>query len=166
MPKVSIATPEGRPMTIPDAASDATSDAPSDAPEQTLRLAWNAPATRWEEALPVGDGLLGAMVFGGAEGRYQVNDATVWSGSPDIAADELRRLLAQGAGPERLADVRAALAAGDLDRAEELLLTFEGRYSQEFLPFVDLTVELPDAEPVAGEPARVLDLDRRIVTET
>ena len=30
--------------------------------------------------MPIGDGRLGAMVFGGAGGRYRVNDATVWSG--------------------------------------------------------------------------------------
>ncbi|MFF9563683.1 glycoside hydrolase N-terminal domain-containing protein [Leifsonia sp. NPDC014704] len=131
----------------------------------TLQLAWSRPATQWEEAVPIGDGSLGAMVFGGSEGRYQVNDATVWSGTPETAADELRRVIAGGAGPERLHEVREALAAGDLDRAEELLLTFEGRYSQEFLPFVDLSVGLPGATPVDGEPARVLDLDRRIVEE-
>lgn len=131
----------------------------------TLQLAWSRPATQWEEAVPIGDGSLGAMVFGGSEGRYQVNDATVWSGTPGTAADELPRVIAGGAGPERLHEVREALAAGDLDRAEELLLTFEGRYSQEFLPFVDLSVGLPGATPVDGEPARVLDLDRRILEE-
>ncbi|MDN4597243.1 glycosyl hydrolase family 95 catalytic domain-containing protein [Leifsonia virtsii] len=133
---------------------------------ETLQLAWREPAGHWEEAIPIGDGLLSAMVHGGAGGRYQVNDATVWSGTPETTAEELRRVVAQGAGPERLREVRAALAAGDLSRAEELLLTFEGRYSQEFLPFVDLTVELPGATPVEGEPARVLDLDRHVVEES
>ncbi|MFK3672060.1 glycosyl hydrolase family 95 catalytic domain-containing protein [Leifsonia aquatica] len=133
--------------------------------EGTLRLAWRAPAEHWEEAVPLGDGLLGAMVFGGADGRYQVNDATVWSGTPQAPADELDRVLAGGAGPERLQEVRAAIAAGDLDRAEALLMSFEGRYSQEFLPFVDLHVGLPGAAPVDGEPARVLDLDRAVLEE-
>ncbi|RDV43296.1 hypothetical protein DOE76_18250 [Leifsonia sp. ku-ls] len=133
---------------------------------ETLQLAWRDPAQHWEEAIPLGDGRLGAMVFGGAGGRYQVNDATVWSGTPLVAEEELRRVLANGAGPERLREVRAALADGDLRRAEELLLTFEGRYSQEFLPFVDLAVELPGATPVDGEPARVLDLDRYLVRES
>lgn len=135
-------------------------------PERTLRLAWREPATHWEEAVPLGDGHLGAMVFGGADGRYQVNDGTVWSGTPDTPAEGLRQVRAAGAGPERLAEVRAALAAGDLDRAEELLLTFQGRYSQEFLPFVDLAVALPGAQPVDGVPARVLDLDRSLVEES
>ncbi|MDN4614046.1 glycoside hydrolase N-terminal domain-containing protein [Leifsonia sp. F6_8S_P_1B] len=132
---------------------------------RTLQLAWREPARHWEEALPIGDGRLGAMVFGGADGRYQVNDATVWSGTPDGPAEGLRQVLAAGAGPERLREVREALAAGDLDRAEALLLTFEGRYSQEFLPFVDLVVGVPGAVPVDGEPARVLDLDRAVVEE-
>lgn len=131
----------------------------------TLQLAWRDPAEHWEEAVPIGDGLLGAMVFGGAGGRYQVNDATVWSGAPDTPADELRRVLAEGAGPERLQAVRDALATGDLDRAEALLMAFEGRYSQEFLPFVDLFVGIDGAVPAAGEPARVLDIDRAVVEE-
>lgn len=130
-----------------------------------MQLAWNRPAAHWEEAVPLGDGLLGAMVFGGEHGHYQVNDATVWSGTPQIAGDELRRVLADGAGPARLAEVRAAIAAGDLDRAEGLLMTFEGRYSQEFLPFVDLFVGIPGAVPVEGQPARVLDLDHAFVEE-
>ncbi|MDR6971971.1 glycosyl hydrolase family 95 catalytic domain-containing protein [Leifsonia shinshuensis] len=134
--------------------------------DRTLQLAWREPAAHWEEAIPLGDGRLGAMVFGGETGRYQVNDATVWSGTPGIPAEELRRVLAGGAGPERLGEVRAALADGDLARAEALLMTFEGRYSQEFLPFVDLRVEIPGAAPRDGSPARVLDLDRSLVEES
>ncbi|MGN6426193.1 MAG: glycosyl hydrolase family 95 catalytic domain-containing protein [Leifsonia sp.] len=132
---------------------------------RTLQLAWRTPAEHWEEAVPIGDDRLGAMVFGGAGGRYRVNDATVWSGTPDIPAEELARVVAGGAGPERLREAREALASGDLDAAERLLLTFEGRYSQEFLPFVDLAVELPGARTADGEPARVLDLDRAVVEE-
>jgi len=46
-----------------------------------LLLSWPDPAADWTEAMPVGNGRLGAMVFGGAgRTRIQVNDATVWSG--------------------------------------------------------------------------------------
>ena len=131
----------------------------------TLQLAWAEPAHDWAEAAPIGDGRIGAMVFGGASGRYQVNDATVWSGTPDGPAEELARLIAGGAGPQRLAEVRAAVDAGAFDRAEELLMSFEGRYTQEFLPFLDLFVELPNARRIADGPARVLDLDRAVVEE-
>ncbi|SDE12724.1 glycosyl hydrolase family 95 catalytic domain-containing protein [Glycomyces harbinensis] len=131
----------------------------------TLRLAWNDPAATWEEALPLGNGRIGAMAFGGPAARYQVNDATVWSGTPDGPARELARLRETGAGPQRLADVRAALAAGDRDEAERLLMAFEGPYTQEFLPLADLTVDLDGAATAPGRPARVLDLDRAVLDE-
>lgn len=42
-----------------------------------------APAEKWEEALPVGNGRLGAMYFGGvSEDRLQFNEETYWTGSP------------------------------------------------------------------------------------
>ncbi|MBW9120132.1 glycoside hydrolase N-terminal domain-containing protein [Microbacterium trichothecenolyticum] len=130
----------------------------------TLQLSWDSPADRWEEATPLGNGRIGAMAFGGASARYALNDATVWSGTPDGPARALRDVIAAGAGPERLAEVRAALAAGDVRTAEELLMSFEGRYSQEFLPLADVAVEIPDAAPLG--PARVLDLDDAVLTET
>ncbi|GIF76672.1 glycosyl hydrolase family 95 catalytic domain-containing protein [Asanoa siamensis] len=127
-----------------------------------LRLSWAAPATDWVEAVPLGNGRIGAMVFGGARARIQVNDATLWSGHPAGPAQALDAVLAAGAGPARLAEVRAAIDGADLRRAEALLMTFEGPYSQEFLPFVDLVL---DTRGVRGAPARVLDLDESHVTE-
>ncbi|HEV7710763.1 MAG TPA: glycoside hydrolase N-terminal domain-containing protein [Asanoa sp.] len=128
----------------------------------TLRLAWAGPAREWVEATPLGNGRIGAMVFGGAEARIQVNDATIWSGHPAGPADALDALVAAGAGPERLTEIRSAIDAGDLRRAEALLMSFEGPYSQEFLPFVDLELR---TRGVRGGPARVLDLDESHVTE-
>lgn len=130
----------------------------------TLRLSWTAPAARWEEAAPLGNGRIGAMAFGGATGRYALNDATVWSGTPDGPAAALRDVLAGGAGPERLAEIRAALDTGDVRTAEDLLMSFEGPYSQEFLPLGDLVVEIAGA--TALTPARILDLDEAVLTET
>ncbi|MBL0055344.1 MAG: glycoside hydrolase family 95 protein [Chitinophagaceae bacterium] len=46
-------------------------------------LWYNTPAKKWEDALPVGNGRLGAMVFGkNGEERIQLNEETVWSGGP------------------------------------------------------------------------------------
>ena len=51
--------------------------------DEPLRLRYGQPAERWTEALPVGNGRLGAMVFGGvASERLQLNEATLWSGGP------------------------------------------------------------------------------------
>lgn len=131
----------------------------------TLRLSWDAPATTWEEATPLGNGRIGAMAFGGSSGRYQLNDSTLWSGTPDGPARALESVRARGAGPERLAEVRAALASGDVRLAEDLLMAFEGPYSQEFLPLADLHLRVEGAEADHDTPARVLDLDAATLTE-
>src|SRR6516162_2301204 len=48
-----------------------------------LTLWYNQPAVEWVEALPVGNGRLGAMVFGGVEReRLQLNEDTIWAGGP------------------------------------------------------------------------------------
>ena len=47
------------------------------------RLWYDAPAGRWLEALPLGNGQMAAMIFGGvAEETVQLNESTFWSGSP------------------------------------------------------------------------------------
>lgn len=44
---------------------------------------YTRPASEWEEALPVGNGRLGAMVFGGfEEERIQLNEESYWTGGP------------------------------------------------------------------------------------
>lgn len=127
-----------------------------------MKLQWPAAAGEWTEALPVGNGRLGAMVFGGAgRSRVQVNDATVWSGTADGPALALAGVLAAGAGPERLDEVRSAIFGGDLERATQLLMSFEGPYSQTFLPYVDLWITLPEGE----SHGRTLDLNTGVVTE-
>lgn len=48
-----------------------------------LKLWYNQPAEKWTEALPVGNGRLGAMVFGDPENeRIQLNEESVWTGGP------------------------------------------------------------------------------------
>lgn len=132
-------------------------------PTDTLRLTWDEPADRWDEAVPLGNGRIGAMVFGGSRTRYQLNDSTVWSGTPDGPARALDAVRARGAGPERLAAVRAALDTGDVRHAEDLLMAFEGPYSQAFVPLGDLHVDIPGARPAV--PARTLDLDTATLDE-
>jgi alpha-L-fucosidase 2 len=75
----------------------------------------------------------------------------------------LDTVTAGGAGPERLAQVRQAVAAQDDDRAEQLLRTFEGPWSQEFLPLGDLELSFGVVDDDCYE--RVLDLDDATVTE-
>jgi alpha-L-fucosidase 2 len=126
-------------------------------------LCWPEPATRWFEGLPVGNGRLGAMVYGDpARTVVQLSDSTLWSGTPSGPAQALDAVLAGGAGPGRLAEVRAAIRAGDHARAEQLLMSFQGRYSQEFLPCAELVLDFPAEVEYRG---RSLDLESGIAED-
>ncbi len=58
---------------------------PAQANQNHLRLWYRQPAAKWLEALPVGNGRLGGMVFGGIrEERIQLNEDTVWAGPPAL----------------------------------------------------------------------------------
>ena len=71
------------------------------------------PAQKWDEALPVGNGRLGAMVFGGpGSERMQLNEQTIWTGGP---YDPTRP-----GGPEALPEIRRLVFAGKYFEAEEL----------------------------------------------
>jgi alpha-L-fucosidase 2 len=75
-------------------------------PSSAALLWYGQPADKWIQALPIGNGRLGAMVFGQpSHDRMQLNDVTIWSGAPQPDADlkdaykslpELRSLLAAG----------------------------------------------------------------------
>ncbi|WP_435138343.1 glycoside hydrolase family 95 protein [Formosa sp. A9] len=57
--------------------------------QNELKLWYNKPAEIWNEALPLGNGRLGAMVFGDpAIERLQLNEETIWAGSPNSNAHE------------------------------------------------------------------------------
>ena len=50
---------------------------------QNFRLWYNKPSKEWTDALPLGNGRLGAMVFGiPAQEHIQLNEQTIWGGSP------------------------------------------------------------------------------------
>ncbi|HEX6847859.1 MAG TPA: glycoside hydrolase N-terminal domain-containing protein [Chitinophagaceae bacterium] len=72
---------------------------------QDLKLWYNKPATKWVEALPIGNGRIGAMLFGGIENdRIQFNEETLWTGEPRRYSrpgaykylDTIRQLLFEG----------------------------------------------------------------------
>src|SRR3954466_10900967 len=82
-------------------------------PPDPLVLWYQRPASQWVEALPVGNGRLGAMVFGGIEGeRIQLNEDTLWGGGPYDPANS--------DGPAALPEIRRLIAAGKYKEAQEL----------------------------------------------
>src|SRR3954467_8858458 len=98
-----------------------------------LKLWYRRPAAQWVEALPVGNGRLGAMVFGGVEReRLQLNEDTLWSGGP--------RDWNNPKAPAALADVRRLIADGKFAEADRAARGMQGPYTQSFEPLGDLTL--------------------------
>lgn len=130
----------------------------------------NSPADHFTQASLLGNGRLGAMVFGGVEReRIVLNESTVWSGSPQDAD----RPEAHKALPE----IRRLLLAGQNRKAQELLErefvaagAGSGYGSGKSVPFGcyqvlgNLELDLPKGE--ARDYQRVLDLDRAVSTTT
>jgi len=126
-------------------------------------LRYGRPAREWTEALPIGNGYQGAMLFGGlATERLQINEGTAWSGSPAsesrppvVSAEEARRAIAEA---------RRALDAGRPASADAAVRGIQHRHSQAFLPFADLEIRVTPAgasrwHKTAEEYERSLDLD-------
>lgn len=101
-----------------------------------MKLTYSTPATRWTEALPLGNGRLGAMAFGGSTvDRFQINDDTCWTGSPVTAHGTMAD---RQDGPEILARVRDALADGDHAAATAAEQLLQSGWSQAYQPVVDI----------------------------
>ena len=130
------------------------------AAESPLRLWLDKPAARWEEALPLGNGHLGAMVFGGtAEERLQLNESTLWGGGPnDYANPEAGK---------HLAEVRRLIFEGKIAEAENAGGKMLGKppFQLPYQPLGDLRLRFPGHEK-AGNYVRALDLDQAVATTT
>lgn len=124
-----------------------------------LRLWYRQPAKAWTEALPVGSGKLGAMVFGGAAAeRLQLNEDTLWAGGPY-----------EPINPEAgaaLPEIRRLIDAGQYAKAAQIAdAKFVGVPKQQmsYQTIGDLRLDFPGlAEPLGY--VRELDLDGAIAT--
>ncbi len=110
-----------------------------------LSLWYRQPAKQWTEALPLGNGRLGAMVFGGiADERIQINEATLWGGAPhDYTNPE---------AASHLAELRRLIFAGQIEAAEKLTAQMMGNPSllMPFQPFCDLRLQVEGHDAAQG----------------
>ncbi|HBY61840.1 MAG TPA: alpha-L-fucosidase, partial [Solibacterales bacterium] len=114
------------------------------------------PAPDWNSALPVGNGRLGAMVFGRvAEERIQFNEHTVWTGEPhDYARKGAHRFLAP---------IRQLLREGKQKEAQALAMKefmSDPIRQKSYQPFGDVVLRFPHVD--AAEYRRSLDLDAAV----
>ena len=102
--------------------------------DRETRLWYRQPATAWLEALPLGSGKLGAMLWGDPHGeRADLNIDTLWSGGPRAAHIENAEAL--------LAELRAAvIERRDYVEADTLVRGFQGPFNEAYQPLGWLTV--------------------------
>jgi alpha-L-fucosidase 2 len=125
-----------------------------------LTIWYTQPAEQWCDALPVGNGRLGAMLYGNAcAERIYLSDATFWSGEPSLENNN-------PAGPAIVAEVRRLLLAGEIAAANKLCEQIEGRklnYGTN-LPLGNLRVFMAHGDEGLHDYRRALDLDTGIAT--
>ena len=121
-------------------------------------LWYTHPADKWENALPVGNGRLGAMVFGRTgEEKIQFNEETYWSGGP---YEQTRK-----GGAEVLPEIQKLIFAGKYIKAHKLFGHFMMGYPVEqmkYQSFGDLILKFPEKGEVKNY-FHSLDLDKAIV---
>lgn len=129
------------------------------APASPLTLWYRRPANVWEEALPVANGRLGAMVFGGVDReRLQLNEDTLWDGYPVdannpaslTALPEIRRLLFAGRNREAV-DLAGKTMLGQPSRVKP------------YQSLGELLLQFPDMASVSDY-RRSLDLDTAVAS--
>jgi len=126
--------------------------------KRTRKLLYYKSAQDWNEALPIGNGRLGGMIFGHVENeRIQLNEDSIWYGGPRDRnnLDALKYL------PE----VRKLLSEGRLKEAEELaILAFPGTpdVQRHYEPLGDLLLHFNHARSDYSNYSRELDLETAI----
>ncbi|NIG55815.1 glycoside hydrolase N-terminal domain-containing protein [Chitinophaga sp. Cy-1792] len=121
-----------------------------------LKLWYTKPATVFEEAMPVGNGRLGAMVYGGVtEEQLSLNEATLWSGNP-IHADTINPN-----AKNYLKPVREALFNEDYKEAERLVHFMQGPYTESYAPLGNLRFAFDNKGAVTNY-KRELDIQHAI----
>lgn len=139
-------------------------DKPAASAPSDLTLWYDKPAAQWIDALPIGNGRLGAMVFGGGEdGAFhkellQFNEDTLWSGQPRDGNNRDAK--------NHLASIRAAvLQQQDYHLADQLCRKMQGLFAESYQPLGNLRLELSHSTASTSY-RRELDLDTAIVTTT
>ena len=126
---------------------------------QTLH--YDKPATYFEEALVIGNGTMGGIVYGGTQtDRISLNDITLWTGEPcnmNIYSPEAHKT-----NPA----IREALRQGDYQKADQLQREVQGHFSQNYQPLGQLTIEYLDTTEAVTGYHRWLDISNATAQTT
>ena len=121
-------------------------------------LKYNHQADYFEESLPIGNGKLGALIYGGADTNIlSLNDITFWTGQPvDPNEDE--------DAYKWLPDIRKALFKEDYAKADKLQRNIQGHNSAYYQPLADVTIDDLNKGEVTAY-SRQLDIDSAICSD-
>ena len=118
---------------------------PATEPDDDTAILWyRQPAAKWTEALPLGNGRLGAMLFGSAPvERLQLNEESLWAGEPcEAYADNFR---------QHLTEIQQLVLDGHIEQARKLgheKLTKSPTSFRSYEPLADLWIESPGHEKI------------------
>ena len=128
--------------------------------QSNLSLWYKKPAVKWTEALPIGNGSIGAMIFGHPEKEIlQLNESTFWSGGPvknnvnpqaPVYFEKARKVLLSSDGTPR--------------EAIDMVSKMQGVYSQSYLPLADLHLNQDLKGHTISNYRRQLDIENSIAT--
>lgn len=127
--------------------------------QQNEKLWYKQPAKTWTEALPVGNGRLGAMIFGNpSEELIQLNESTLWSGGPVPATinPDASNYLPQ------IRDV--LLKDEDYEKATPLAKKMQGLYTESYMPLGDLIINQQFRDTLITSYYRDLDIKKAVST--
>ncbi|MDO4739218.1 MAG: glycoside hydrolase family 95 protein [Eubacteriales bacterium] len=124
----------------------------------TSKLWYTSPAEQWVEALPLGNGRIGAMVFGGVhEEKLALNEDTLWSGYP-------RRYRRENA-PQHIAEAQRLVREGRLAEAQQLIeKNVTSNFSQAYMPLGDMHIRFLDLAGDVQHYTRTLDIENGVHT--
>jgi len=120
-----------------------------------MRLWYKHPAKEWVEALPIGNGRLGAMIHGRVDREIiSLNEDTLWSGYPRDLNPKNRK--------ECYIKARQLALEGKLHEAEQLIVReLTSGWTQSYLPVGDLLIDFPGSREVSSY-TRSLDISRAV----
>ncbi|MDE7407602.1 MAG: glycoside hydrolase family 95 protein [Muribaculaceae bacterium] len=125
-----------------------------------LKLRYDRPAIVFEEALVIGNGTTGGIIYGGTEtDRISLNDITLWTGEPDTA-------VSNPDAHKAIPAIRQALEAEDYALAEKLQQQVQGQFTQSYMPLGFMTIEWADTTGTTTDYQRTLDIANSIATTT
>lgn len=123
-----------------------------------MKLWYDRPAKNWNQALPIGNGRLGGMIFAGIEEEFlQLNEDSVWYGGPrDRNNPDTRKYLGQ---------IRQFLMEGKIKKAEELIVpAMSGlpENQRHYQPFIDLEIKTGHDKEKVKDYRRELNIEQAV----